>query len=82
LTRECRHQRDDVLRALIDAGISCRRGIPPIHLEPFYVNRYGATSLPITEEIASRSFFLPMYSSLAEADQGRVVDAVARILTS
>jgi perosamine synthetase len=82
LTRDCRHERDDVLRALIDAGISCRRGIPPIHLEPLYTNRYGVTSLPVTEEIASRSFFLPMYSSLAEADQGRVVDAVARILTS
>jgi len=78
LTPECRHQRDDVLRALIDAGISCRRGIPPIHLEPLYRDRYGVTSLPVTEEIASRSLFLPMYSSLTEADQDRVVDTVAR----
>jgi dTDP-4-amino-4,6-dideoxygalactose transaminase len=71
-----------VLRGLIDAGISCRRGIPPIHLEPLYKERFGLTSLPVTEEVASRSLFLPMYASLSEADQDRVVDAVARILTS
>jgi perosamine synthetase len=82
LTPECRHGRDDVLRALIDAGISCRRGIPPIHLEPLYKDRCGVTSLPVTEEVASRSLFLPMFASLTEADQDRVVGAVVRILTS
>ena len=82
LTPACRHERDAVLRALIEAGISCRRGIPPIHLEPLYQDRYGVTSLPVTEEVASRALFLPMYASLTEADQDRVVDAVARILTS
>ena len=82
LTPACRHGRDDVLGALIDAGISCRRGIPPIHLEPLYKDRYRLTSLPVTEDIASRSLFLPMYASLSEADQDRVVDTVTRILTT
>ena len=81
LTRECRHERDAVLRALVDAGISCRRGIPPIHLEPLYVDRFGAISLPATEEVASRSIFLPMYASLPEPDQRRVIEAVAGIAT-
>ena len=81
LTPECRHERDEVLRQLIEAGISCRRGIPPIHLEPLYRQRYGAISLPVTEEVASRSLFLPMYASLSEADQARVVDVVTRTLT-
>jgi len=81
LTRECRRERDAVLRALVDAGISCRRGIPPIHLEPLYVDRFGRSMLPVTEEVASRSIFLPMYASLPESDQRRVVDAVAEIVT-
>ena len=81
LTRECRHDRDAVLRALVEGGISCRRGIPPIHLEPLYVDRFGRASLPVTEEVASRSLFLPMYASLPEADQRRVVDAVLEIVT-
>ena len=81
LTRECRHERDAVLRALVDLGISCRRGIPPIHLEPLYVDRFGRVALPVTEEVASRSLFLPMYASLPETDQRRVIDAVAEIVT-
>ena len=80
LTPACRRERDDVIRALVDRGISCRRGIPPIHLEPLYSNRYGRVSLPVTEEIASRSLFLPMFASLADDDQDRVIDAVADIV--
>jgi perosamine synthetase len=80
LTPACRLDRDEVLRALVDRGISCRRGIPPIHREPLYRNRFGLTSLPVTEEVASRSLFLPMYASLTAADQDRVIDVVTRVL--
>ena len=73
--------RDDMMRALIDAGVSCRRGIPPIHLEPLYLSR-GRVSLPITEAVASESIFLPMCASLPEADQARVIDNVLRIVTN
>jgi perosamine synthetase len=81
LTPECRCGRDDLVRRLVELGISCRRGIPPIHLEPLYRDRYGPITLPVTEEVASRSVFLPMYASLHEGDQRRVIDAVTRILT-
>ena len=80
LRAECRHQRDAVLRALVERGISCRRGIPPIHLEPLYTERFGRVSLPVTEEIAARSLFLPIYASLSTADQNRIVDAVTDIV--
>ena len=72
--------RDGMMRGLIDAGVTCRRGIPPIHLEPLYLSR-GRVSLPITEAVASESIFLPMYASLPEADQAQVIDAVIRIAT-
>jgi len=81
LTSECRRDRDSVLRALVERGISCRRGIPPIHLEPLYRDRFGPISLPVTEEVASRSLFIPLYASLSESDQARVVDAVREIVT-
>jgi perosamine synthetase len=81
LTPACRHGRDDVLRALVDRGISCRRGIPPIHLETLYRDKYGATSLPVTEEVAARSVFLPMYAALSDADQTRVVESFVGIVT-
>jgi perosamine synthetase len=81
LTPDCRHQRDDVLHALVERGITCRRGIPPIHLERLYRDRFAPISLPVTEEVAARSLFIPMYASLGESDQNRVVDAVTDILT-
>jgi perosamine synthetase len=72
----CRISRDELLRELVGLGISCRRGIPPIHLEPLYAERYGPISLPVTETVAARSLFLPMFASLSEADQNRVIEAV------
>ena len=72
--------RDDMMRALIDAGVSCRRGIPPIHLEPLYFSH--GVSLPVTEAVAAESIFLPMYASLPEADQARVIEHVVRIVTN
>jgi perosamine synthetase len=70
--------RDAIMRELIARGVSCRRGIPPIHLEALYLGR-GRVSLPVTEAVAAESIFLPMYASLAESDQTRVVDAVLEL---
>jgi perosamine synthetase len=82
LTAECAVNRDEVLRRLVDRGVSCRRGIPPIHREPLYQDRFGSVSLPVTEEVSARSLFLPMFASLDEADQQRVVDTVLEIVSS
>jgi dTDP-4-amino-4,6-dideoxygalactose transaminase len=76
----CRVGRDDMMRELIAAGVSCRRGIPPIHLERLYLQR-GRVSLPVTEAVSADSIFIPMYASLPEADQARVIDAVIAIAT-
>jgi perosamine synthetase len=78
LTDECTRDRDEILRALVERGISCRRGIPPAHLEPLY-RRRGAVRLPVTEQVAARSIFLPMFASLPETDQDRVIDAVLEL---
>ncbi|HWW86808.1 MAG TPA: DegT/DnrJ/EryC1/StrS family aminotransferase [Vicinamibacterales bacterium] len=81
LTPASRISRDDLLRELAARGISCRRGIPPIHLEPLYRDRFPSIVLPVTEAVAARSIFLPMYASLSTADQSRVTEAVTEMLT-
>ena len=77
----CRVNRDDMLRELVEQGVSCRRGIPPMHLEPLYRERYGTLSLPVTEEVAARSVFLPIFGSLSDADQDRIIHAVVGIVS-
>lgn len=78
----CRVSRDEMMRRLVECGVSCRRGIPPIHLEPLYRSRCGTLSLPITESVSASSVFLPMFASLSESDQSHVIEAVIRIATS
>jgi perosamine synthetase len=78
--RDIGSRRDDMMRELVAAGISCRRGISPIHLEPLYRDS-GRAPLPVTEAVAAESIFLPMYASLPESDQARVIDAVVRLVT-
>lgn len=80
LRADCPVDRDEILGRLIEAGIACRRGIPPIHLEPVYRDHRPPQSLPVTESVAARSIFLPIFASLDESDQARIIDTVCRLI--
>ncbi|MDX2548052.1 DegT/DnrJ/EryC1/StrS family aminotransferase [Streptomyces sp. WI04-05B] len=67
--------RDDLLGALADAGVSARRGIMASHLEPAYEGHPSAP-LPVTERISRDSLILPLFHTLTEAQQDRVVAAL------
>jgi dTDP-4-amino-4,6-dideoxygalactose transaminase len=67
--------RNEVLQQLADKGISARRGIMAAHLEPAYETQLVA-ELPITERLTRESLILPLYHSLTEDDQDRVIDAL------
>ncbi|HKB09905.1 MAG TPA: DegT/DnrJ/EryC1/StrS family aminotransferase [Vicinamibacterales bacterium] len=80
LTPQSRIDRDSLMRGLVDAGVSCRRGIAPAHLEPVYRDSGGRCPLPVTERVAAQSVFLPIFPALARDDQQRVIDAVCRLV--
>ncbi|SNX56428.1 perosamine synthetase [Streptomyces sp. TLI_55] len=67
--------RDDLLGALADAGVSARRGIMAAHLEPAYADHPHAP-LPVTERITRDSLILPLFHTMTEAQQDRVVTAL------
>ncbi|WP_327693131.1 DegT/DnrJ/EryC1/StrS family aminotransferase [Streptomyces sp. NBC_00459] len=67
--------RDDLLAALAEAGVSARRGIMASHLEPAYEG-HPAAPLPVTERISRDSLILPLFHTLTEAQQDRVVAAL------
>lgn len=64
--------RDDLLAALADAGVSARRGIMASHLEPAY-RGHPSAPLPVTERISRDSLILPLFHTMTEAQQDRVV---------
>ena len=62
---------------LAEAGVSARRGIMATHLEPAYVG-HPAGPLPVTERIGRDSLILPLFHTMTEAQQDRVVAALRR----
>ncbi|MER5508493.1 DegT/DnrJ/EryC1/StrS family aminotransferase [Streptomyces sp. NPDC002766] len=67
--------RDDLLAALASAGVSARRGIMAAHLEPAYAGHPSAP-LPVTERLTRDSLILPLFHTMTEAQQDRVVAAL------
>lgn len=64
--------RDGLLGALAEVGVSARRGIMAAHLEPAYAG-HPAAPLPVTERISRDSLILPLFHTMTEAQQDRVV---------
>ncbi|MEV5846289.1 DegT/DnrJ/EryC1/StrS family aminotransferase [Streptomyces sp. NPDC051985] len=67
--------RDELLAALSAAGVSARRGIMAAHLEPAYADHPRAP-LPVTERLTRDSLILPLFHTMTEAQQDRVVTAL------
>lgn len=74
--------RDRILRALNDRGIGCRNYFAPIHLQPFYAERFGFKpgDFPICEALAARTIALPFHHELTQADVDRVCEELRRLL--
>jgi perosamine synthetase len=68
-------RRNGVLAFLADRGISARRGIMAAHLEPAYRD-HPHGDLPVTEALAEQTLILPMYHTMTEDEQDRVVEAL------
>ena len=66
----------DLAKEKIDTGIHYP---VPLHLQKAYSSLgYRQGDFPVTEKAAERILSLPMFPSLSEADQARVVDALVR----
>ncbi len=83
--RFTQEHRDAVLEDLCRHGIACSNYFSPVHLQPFYAERFGYQpgDFPVCERIAARTIALPFYNRLSQADQDLVVEtlksAIARL---
>jgi dTDP-4-amino-4,6-dideoxygalactose transaminase len=67
--------------ALLDRGVSTRRGIMNIHQEPAYAH-LGPQHLPHSVEARDRVILLPLYHDMTEAEQQYVIDQLADLSRS
>ena len=72
------HARDELARALTEAGIGCRAYYDiPLHLQPVFAHLgHSPGDLPETVRAAAEGLALPMFPTLDEAAQTEVVAAV------
>lgn len=64
------------MQAMLDAGISTRRGIMCAHREEAYQNEAwlcGSDRLPESEQATDRAIILPLFHQMTELEQDRVV---------
>ena len=82
LTEKARLARDDLLRALYDEGIECNVHYIPLHMQPYWRDRYKLSpeQFPHSKRLSERSISLPLYSRMTDADQDRVIDVLRGLL--
>jgi dTDP-4-amino-4,6-dideoxygalactose transaminase len=74
--------RDAFIERLFAAGIGCSVHYIPLHLHPYWRERYGlqAASFPHSQHAYERTVSLPLYTRMTEVDVQRVAAAVRRAL--
>jgi perosamine synthetase len=74
--------RDDVIRALVAAGVQSKPYLPAIHLMSFYRERFGhhEGQFPIAEDVGARSLALPFFPQMTETQVERVAEALRAAL--
>jgi perosamine synthetase len=76
--------RDGAIEALANAGVESKAYLPCIHLMPHFRERFGFREgqFPVAEEVSRRSLALPFFTSIREAEVGRVTEALAAAVGS
>lgn len=65
-----------VMQAMLDAGVSTRRGIMCCHREEAYRGSCAGRSLPRSESAQDRCILLPLYAQMSFDDQATVLAAL------
>ena len=75
-------QRDRFIEHLFNAGIGCSVHYIPLHLHPYWRDRYGldAAMFPHSQHAYERMVSLPLYTRMTAADVKRVALAVGAAL--
>jgi perosamine synthetase len=70
--------RDAVMNMLREQGIGCNNYFPPIHLQPYMVEKFGYKTgdFPVCEYVSARTLALPFFSRMT----GKQVERVCTVL--
>jgi dTDP-4-amino-4,6-dideoxygalactose transaminase len=74
--------RDRFIEVMAEHGIGCSVHFIPLHLHPYWRDRYGFTpeSFPVATAVYLRAVSLPIYTRMTDADVERVIETVRSVL--
>jgi perosamine synthetase len=74
--------RDLILKELRAESIGCNNYFPPIHLQPYMVEKFGFREgqFPVTEYVSARTIALPFFSQMSKSQVHQVCDILEPIL--
>lgn len=72
--------RNELIQKLKEEGISAKKGITCIHKEPAYSEEYGNINLPVSEDLALNSFFIPIFVPMKDEETGGIIDRLRKYL--
>ncbi len=74
--------RDEVVEALTASGIGTSLHFIPLHLQPYWRDTYHLVPemFPVASELYDRTFSLPIYTRMTDADVDRVIEALWAVL--
>ncbi len=77
-------ERDKVFRAMRARGIGVNVHYIPVHLHPFYRERFGTRpgQLPVAEEAYNEILTLPLFPQMSEADMDAVATSLREAMTN
>ena len=74
--------RDELINALHARGIGCSVHYIPLHLQPYWRDRYGLRpeQFPASQQLFEGTISLPLFTAMTDADQDRVIRALQDLL--
>jgi dTDP-4-amino-4,6-dideoxygalactose transaminase len=74
--------RTQVMQELRERGVGTQVHYVPVHLQPYYRQKYGygPGKCPVAEAYYQRCLTLPLYPTLTDSDVQRVIDALGNVV--
>ena len=76
--------RDRLIERLYERGIGCSVHYIPLHLQPYWRDRYRLTPsmFPDSQRVYEAQLSLPIYTRMGDRDVQRVIDAVGELVST
>jgi perosamine synthetase len=74
--------RDEIMKQLRAEGVACHNYFPPIHLQPYMVEKFGFSEgmFPVCEYVSARTLALPFFGNMTDAQIDRVCSVLDKVL--